>query len=97
MGNLHGRMPTKGFLKDAQIANRDGSQISSPTASYELSDFDTAGDPLYIGSIRADGAWMIAEYDIASGSARYAQGLDDYDTNWTGRAGLTYAPYNEVF
>lgn len=97
MGNLHGRMPTKGFLKDAQIANKDGSQISSPTSSYELSDFDTSGDPIYVGNVRDDGAWYIVEFNIANGTTRYVQGLDTYSTAWTNRASQTYDYYSEVF
>lgn len=97
MGNLHGRMPTKGFLTGAQITNKDGSQITSPTTTYELSDFDTAGDPIYIGNLRADGAWVIEQYNVANGTTRYVSGLDSYSTAWTNRASQTYDYYSEVF
>lgn len=93
MGNLHGRMPTKGFFDNVQVVNKDG----SPLTGFELSDFDTSGNPIYLGQIRADGYWYIASFNTSTGAVRYCQGISDYSTNWTNRATQTYQQFNEVF
>lgn len=90
-------MPTKSFLDNVKVTNKDGSPLGSPVSSYELSDFDVSGDPIYVGSIRADGAWMITEFDIANGQTRYVQGLTGYSTAWTNRASQSYDYFSEVF
>lgn len=53
------------------------------------------GTPLYIGKVRADGAWVIEKYDSGAGSLSYANrsnngATGDYGTAWTNRAALTY-------
>lgn len=63
---------------------------------YSISDIDDAvSDPIYFGFLKGDGSWYIMRK--ASGAWRYAAGNEDYSTNWTNRAGLTYLLYNEVF
>jgi hypothetical protein len=64
---------------------------------YKLSDMDSTGDPSYYGYVDADGAWFIMELNTGLGTARYIKGANNYTTNWTGRAGLTYDYYHNIF
>lgn len=64
---------------------------------FFIHDVTTVGDPSYTGYVNPRGAWYIVEYNLASGTYRYARGLSDYSTSWTGRAGLSYDYLNVVF
>ena len=69
----------------------------APVEGYQVSDMDTAGP--YYGYIDAEGRWYIMK-ETTSGtvtSYRFIKGTSDYATNWTGRAGLTYDTFNNVF
>lgn len=66
-------------------------------AKYKISDIDDAADPKYYGFITADGHWYILEENTAAKTYRYAAGTSEYTTAWTGRAGLTYYYYYEVY
>jgi hypothetical protein len=62
---------------------------------YEVADY--AGTyPLYVGEVAVDGSWRITSFSSSTKTLRYCIGLQDYGTNWTGRAALTYALPNEV-
>jgi hypothetical protein len=70
---------------------------------FEISDEDLAGDPQYFGYLSANGAWLIQERNVASGTYRYAMGLGStisYKTAitgaWADRAGLTYVYYDAL-
>lgn len=69
------------------------------TETYAASDVDDAAVPNYYGFVDKNGAWYILQEDVSGGVTqyRYAKGSSDYATNWTNRAGLTYALFNEVF
>ena len=67
-----------------------------PLASYKSAGMDLSSDPMYFGFLRADGFWYIKCLDIASGTT-YAKGDSGYTTAWTGRAGLSYDEFNNVF
>lgn len=65
-----------------------------------------AGYIQYNGYVDKDGNWYIQKImgDLSSSAAaRYVRGGDvnlvstDYQTNWTGRAALTYGYFSEVF
>ena len=63
-------------------------------------DRDETGDPRYYGLISHIGSWVIIEDTGATtttGAYRYAVGKQDYSTNWTNRAGLTYKLLNEQY
>ena len=64
-------------------------------SSYVASDITTAGDPLYYGFLRSDGAWYIMKE--TGGTYRFIKGASDYTTNWTGRAGLSFGYYDAIF
>jgi hypothetical protein len=65
------------------------------STTYDFADY-AGTDPLYIGSVSADGQWMIERFSLGSQEMRYCLGGSDYATNWTGRALLTYSLPNEV-
>jgi len=67
----------------------------SPLDKYAAANTDTGSNPKYYGFIAVDGSWYIMKEN--SGAFTYTAGLSDYATSWTGRAGLTYAVFNEVF
>lgn len=55
--------------------------------------FKTDYDATYVGYLATDGSWIIKKDD---GSVRYAYGSSNYDTNWTGRAALTYYRVDQI-
>jgi len=65
--------------------------------TFKVSDKDESGDPKYYGYLDKEGHWYILEEGVAADTFRYAYGASDYATNWTGKAGLSYGLYNEVF
>jgi len=64
---------------------------------YSLSDFDIASDPIFTGSINADGFWVIKEINTTTGTTRYAVGETDYPANWENRNLLTYNYLNNNY
>lgn len=64
--------------------------------AYEISDQDTAGDPIYFGFLNSSGGYIIMEQNNALGTYRYAIGDDLYSTAWTARAGLSYTTYDDI-
>jgi len=70
--------------------------VTSLPETYKLSDMVSGGDPEYYGYLAPSGGWYIMR--IAGGNEfRYAKGAEDYGTNWTGKAGLTYGLYSDAF
>jgi hypothetical protein len=78
--------------------------VSNPTQFYRVADTD---DPdtgnvsgiNYYGFVDVDGAWYIMREDLTGATAtyRYTKGSTNYATNWTGRAGLTYDYFFNIF
>lgn len=64
---------------------------------YKLSDYDVTSNPLYVGYVDSRGRWYIKEINTTNETARYANGTSNYSTNWTARASLTYARFEEIF
>lgn len=71
-------------------------QKESPTEHYKFSDMDTSGDPDYFGFVDADGGWYIMQLN-SSGTARYVKGTSGYTTAWTGKSGLSYDYFYNIF
>lgn len=67
-----------------------------PLSAYKSAGMDIAANPYYFGYLKADGSWYIKKLDTTSGST-YFKGVTGYATNWTGRAGLAYADFDEIF
>ena len=67
-------------------------------AGYLIKKGDSDASPNYYGFVRADGAWYILRETLSAGddSYAYAKGSGDFDTNWTGRVGLTYVSYENL-
>ena len=59
------------------------------------------GSALYVGKVRADGAWVIEKYDSAAGTLGYANwsnnlGVVGYGSAWTARASLVYGGFETL-
>ena len=55
------------------------------------------GATSYYGYVDAEGNWYIQREDDATGDSDFSAGIINYSTNWTNRASLTYAKFNETF
>jgi hypothetical protein len=85
-------------IKDSAGVKIDPAE-KHPTDGYSVTEIDDAGSDTYIGFIKKGGAWYIIK-EIGAGSDssyRYTKGSSDFITNWTGRTGLTYGYYDDVF
>ncbi|MEN6414367.1 MAG: hypothetical protein ABFC84_16640 [Veillonellales bacterium] len=72
---------------------------SDPTAKYKISDVDADAAVKYYGYLDADGNWYIMKEETTTGDQTYTycKGATAYATAWTGRAGLTYDIFSEIF
>lgn len=66
--------------------------IHTTIVDYDFREFDntSTANTIYIGGLKKDKSWQIMRFDSSLKTMRYANGLSDYDTAWTGRVGLTY-------
>jgi hypothetical protein len=58
---------------------------------------DTVNDLVYVGHIDPGGRWVIERYDLTNGVVTLSKGEEDFTTNWTNRAALSYAAYDTEF
>jgi hypothetical protein len=84
---------TKDEYKSAQ------NELELPTARYSIADKDADASPNYYGFTDAFGAWYIMKETVSAGADtyRYCKGANDYTTNWTNRASLSYDYFYTVF
>jgi len=82
-------------LKDTSGAQIDPAK-HHPTDGYEVSDLDDAALPSYYGFVHKTGAWYIME-ETSGGTYRYSKGTSLYSTGWTGRGGLEYGYFDDIF
>jgi hypothetical protein len=71
--------------------------FSTPQREYVASDVDEATTTRYYGFLAYNGRWIIRKLVTTTGAMTYVQGKTGYSTAWTGRAGLSYVRYNEMF
>ena len=64
---------------------------------YAVSDVDELNDTKYYGYLSAESSWIIEKIIATDGTVRYVSGHDNYATNYTGRAGLTYDYYDQIW
>lgn len=92
-----GSMPGPGTVSVKNIA---GQQIDpsekKPTDGYNISEVDDSDVDTYYGYVNKEGAWYILK-ELSTGAYRYTKGADEFNTNWTGRNGLVYDYFNNVF
>jgi hypothetical protein len=79
------------------MQEKNGHITDAPTNPYIISDQDTSGDPSYYGFVTHSGQWYIMNMNAGTGAVRYAAGDTAYVDNWTGRAGLTYDYFYNIF
>ncbi len=71
-------------------------ELSGVSMGYYVHEADESSDPRYYGYVDHRGAWIIMRQTVATGAHRYAAGKDDFSTNWTGKAGLSYDYFNNI-
>lgn len=69
--------------------------ISAQQKDYKLSDWLVSGTDIYVGKLKADGAWIITKYATSTGQARYVSGSSGYD--FSDPTSLSYDLYNTEF
>jgi len=80
-------------LKDTAGAQIDPA-IKTPTDGYKVTEIDDSS-PAYYGFVEKTGKWFIMQDD--SGKYRYTKGDSGFPANWTGRGGLIYDYFDEIF
>jgi hypothetical protein len=68
--------------------------LSIHSLEYLPQEMDEANDTKYYGYVSHIGSWIIQRIVTSTGVIRYKCGKQDFSTNWTGRAGLTYTYFN---
>lgn len=71
--------------------------FTSPQQDYQPSDVDEATTTRYYGFVNFKGHWFIRRLVTTTGAMTYTKGKTGYSAGWTGRAGLTYVRYNDLF
>ncbi len=82
------------------IEGISGGSSATPLDTYTYIQKDTSGGTYkYYGYADANtpAGWAIKRITISTNLAEYIKGTTDYSTNWTGRAGLTYADIWSTF
>lgn len=78
------------------VSNSSGEE--DPTSVYKPSDADkNDGATSYYGFLTASGSWYIMSVNSDSTEFRYTRGSNNYTTNWTNRASLTYNYFDIIF
>lgn len=98
-----GSMPGPGTisLKDSS-GNKIDPAEKHPTDGYNIAQVDDSSDPdyAYYGFTNKDGNWYIqreALTGVETGSYRYFKGSTSFSSNWTGRDGLGYDDFEDIF
>jgi hypothetical protein len=66
-----------------------------PLSAYQVSDKDLGSETEYLGYVDKDGNWFIQQ--MTATAHRFIKGTSGYTTSWTGRAGLSYDYFYNVF
>ncbi len=91
-----GSVPGPGTVSIKDTAgNKIDPAEKHPTDGYNITDLDDSS-PAYYGYMNKAGNWYIMKED-SSGAYRYTKGTSSYSSNWTGRAGLSYDYFDNVF
>lgn len=61
---------------------------------FGIARIDDASDPSYYGFENTVGKWYILRSTDSTGKWEYTAGTGGIDSNWAGRAGLTYTDRN---
>ncbi len=96
-GILHAFSSSGGMDVDEYRAYNN--KYVDPLNGYRPCDIDETASPFYYGLTKASGEWYIMQ-ETKTGSVsayRYIKGENDYATNWTGKAGLSYDYFYTVF
>jgi hypothetical protein len=74
-------------------------KLEDPLTPYKITDKDDDASPNYFGFTKKDGSWYIMKETVSAGADtyRYVAGTEDYTTNWTNRASLSYDYFYTTF
>jgi virulence-associated protein VapD len=74
-------------------------KLEDPLTPYKITDKDDDASPNYFGFTKKDGSWYIMKETVSAGADtyRYVAGTEDYTTNWTNRASLSYDYFYATF
>lgn len=66
--------------------------LPNPLQKYTVHNIDESSNPRYYGFVAQDRRWVIMRWNTSTGVIDYSFSTTDldYDTNWTGRAALSY-------
>lgn len=73
-------------------------KYDDPLARYKVANVDDDGSPNYYGYVAANGDWYIMKETLSPGANtyRYSVGVNNFPSNWSGRAVLEYSYIYEV-
>lgn len=73
--------------------------VSNPISGYHVANKDDDGTPNYYGFVNVKGEWYILKETVLAGNDtyRYVKGANNFATNWTNRAALTYDYFYNIF
>jgi len=79
------------FPTTLKVTNPDGTSVGTPT-TFDIRNIEEDATYKYFGFEERGGTdWRIMRKTLATNTFLYATGTSDYATNWTGKAGLSYA------
>ncbi len=81
------------FVSDFKYVRHSKGNIE---VAYQIADKDMATSVKYYGYVNSEGGWLIMEEDTVANTYKYAVGWSDYETAWTGRAGLTFKYWHKL-
>ena len=71
--------------------------VADQLFDYKVDDFDTSGNPVYVGFQKKDGNYYIMRVNTSSGAIDYTKGASGYSTAWTNRATESYSDFASTF
>ena len=63
---------------------------------FHIHQVDETADPRYYGYVSHISSWIIIQENRATGATRYVVGKQNFSTNWTNRAALSYDYINNL-
>lgn len=84
----------------ADMSPNSSRNFTDVFSAYRIVDTDERlASPRFYGFLRLDGWWFIMKATATTNVTTYTfiKGTSDYQTNWTNRASLTYATFDNVF
>ena len=98
-----GSVPGPGTVsvKDS-LGNKINPSEKQPTDGYKISKIDDSSSTVYAyyGFVDQGGQWYVQRETLSgvdTGSYQYFKGSNNFSSNWTSRASLSYGDFNDIF